>query len=104
MGVVKYNGLADEVEPAFYLAAAQATSWGLSLIIKTEAADPLSLTAAVRSKIRELDPELPIAQISTIEQRLATAVAQPRFRTALIALFAAVSLILACVGIYGVMS
>lgn len=104
IGDVKYNGLADEVQPALYLAAAQAPSWSLSLIIKTETADPLSLTAAVRDEIRKLDPELPIAQVSTLEQRFDAAVAQPRFRTALIALFAAVALILACVGIYGVMS
>ena len=104
IGDVKYNGLADEVQPALYLAAAQAPSWSLSLIVKTETSDPLSLTAAVRDEIRKLDPELPIAQISTLEQRLAGAIAQPKFRTALIALFAVVALILACVGIYGVMS
>ncbi len=104
IGDVKYNGLADEAQPALYLPVAQGPSWSLALIIKTEAADPLSLASAARFEISQLDPELPIAQISTMEQRLATAVAQPRFRTLLIALFAAVALILACVGIYGVMS
>jgi putative ABC transport system permease protein len=104
IGDVKYNGLAERVQPAIYLAAAQAPTPSLSLIVKTEAADPLTLTEAVRGEVSRLDPELPIAQIRTMEERLAGALAQPRFRTLLIALFAAVALILACIGIYGVMS
>ncbi len=104
VGDVKYNGLADEVQPAIYLSTAQAPARGLSLIVKTDAADPLKLTTAVGRVIKSLDPELPIAGISTMEQRLAAATSQPRFRTLLIALFAALALVLACIGIYGVMS
>jgi putative ABC transport system permease protein len=104
VGDVKYNGLADEVQPAIYLTAEQSPIWGMALIVKTDVADPLSLTAAVRREIRKLDPELPVTRIATMEQRLSTAIAQPRFRTSLIALFAAVALVLACVGIYGVIS
>src|SRR6185437_8701366 len=51
-----------------------------------------------------LDPDLPVTNVKTMEQRLSNAVAQPRFRTALIGLFAIVALILACVGVYGVIS
>jgi putative ABC transport system permease protein len=101
---VKYNGLADEVQPALYQPTAQEPSWGMSLILKTEVADPLSLTTAVRTEVRKLDQDLPIAQVSALDQRLATATAQPRFRTMLISLFAAIALVLACVGIYGVIS
>jgi putative ABC transport system permease protein len=101
---VKYNGLADAVQPAVYQPAAQTTSWGMSLLLKTEGGDPLSLTAAVRNEIEKLDRELPIARVSTLDQRLATATAQPRFRTMLIALFAVVALVLAAIGIYGVVS
>ena len=101
---VKYNGLADEVQPALYLAVAQAPSRDLSLIVKTDVADPLNLVASVRSEIWKIDRELPIAQIRTLDDRLAGATAQPRFRTTLIALFAVIALLLACIGIYGVMS
>jgi putative ABC transport system permease protein len=104
VGDVKYNGVADEVQPAIYLSVAQAPDWGPSLIVKTDAADPLSLATPLRSVIKSLDPELPIARMSTMEQRLATATSQPRFRTLLIALFAVLALVLACIGIYGVMS
>ncbi len=101
---VKYNGIAEEVQPALYQPAAQAPSWGMSLIIKTDVADPVRLTSAVRNEVKTLDPELPVAEVSTLEDRIVTAMAQPRFRTTLIALFAAVALILACVGVYGVIS
>ena len=104
VGDVKYNGLADETQPAFYQPLAQAQSSGISLILKTEAADPLGLAAAVRNVVKSADNEVPLALIQTMEQRLAFATAQPRFRTTLMALFAAVALILACVGIYGVIS
>src|SRR5882724_11727017 len=101
---VKYNGVAEGVQPALYQPAAQAPSWEMSLIIKTDVADPLGLTPAVRNEVKRLDPELPVAEVSTLDDCIYSAMAQPRFRTMLIALFAAVALILACVGVYGVIS
>src|SRR5207245_10052013 len=65
---------------------------------------PMSLVAAVRDAIKSLRPELPVSQVGTLESRFATAVAQPRFRTTLIASFAALALVLAVVGTYGVIS
>jgi putative ABC transport system permease protein len=104
VGDAKYNGLADEVQPAFYQPLAQLPSYGVFLTVKTEMADPLSLAGAVRSEIRSLDGELPVSQVGTLEERFATAVAQPRFRTMLIAVFAVLALVLAATGIYGVIS
>lgn len=104
VGDVKYNGMADDVQPAIYQPIEQAPIWGMALILKTDVADPPSLTTAVRNEVSKLDPGLPVTKVSTMEQRVATAMAPPRFRTTLIALFAAVALILACVGIYGVIS
>jgi putative ABC transport system permease protein len=104
VGDVKYNGIAEQVQPALYLPISQAPAWGLALIIKTDVADPTSLTSSIREEISKLDAELPISQIITLQERLDVAVSQPRFRTTLLALFAMVALSLACVGIYGVMS
>ena len=104
VGDVKYNGMADDVQPAIYQPIQQAPIWGFALILKTDVADPLSLTTAVRNEVSKLDPSLPVTKVSTMEQRVATAMAPPRFRTTLIALFAGVALLLACVGIYGVIS
>ncbi len=104
VGDVKYNGLADETQPALYQPLAQAQSPGVALILKTETADPLTLAPAVRNVLKSVDNEVPLWLVATLEQRLALATALPRFRTTLIALFAALALILACIGIYGVIS
>jgi len=104
VGDVKYNGMAEEVQPAIYQPIAQQVTWGIWLSIKSDVSDSLSLTNSIRSQLRNIDPDLPITQVYTMDQRLSVATAQPRFRTSLIALFASVALILACVGIYGVVS
>jgi putative ABC transport system permease protein len=104
VGDVKYEGLEAKTQPAAYQSTVQNTSWGMFLVVKTETSDPMSLVAAIRNEVNALDSELPLSQISTLEQRLSESVAQPRFRTTLIALFAAIALILASVGIYGVIS
>ncbi len=104
VGDAKYNGLADETQPAMYQPLIQATSYSVFLSVKTETANPLSFAAAVRNEIRSLDRELSVTRIRTMEQRFATAVAQPRFGATLVALFAALALILASIGIYGVIS
>jgi putative ABC transport system permease protein len=101
---VKYNGVADPVQPALYRPAAQSPSWGVSLIIKSDIADPATLTTAVRNEVKKLDPQLPVADVSTLDERISVAMAQPRFRTTLITLFAIVALTLACIGVYGVIS
>ncbi len=104
VGDVKYNGLTGETQPALYQPLAQSQSSGIYLSLKTESADPLSLAAAARNVVRSVDSEVPIAQISALEQRMASAMAQLRFQATLIALFAALALVLACIGVYGVIS
>ena len=104
VGDVKYSGLADSMQPAIYEPLTQAHTWDAFLSVRTDAADPMSLITAVRDEIKSLDRELPVSQVGTLENRFATAVAQPRFRTTLIASFAALALVLAVVGTYGVIS
>jgi len=104
VGDVKYNGMAEEVQPAFYQSLTQQPAWGISVILKSDLSDPSSLTNAVRSVLRTLDRELPLMSVYTMDERLSVATSQPRFRTSVIGLFAAVALVLACVGIYGVVS
>ncbi len=66
--------------------------------------DPVALANAVRNAVREMDPDQPISSIRTMEQRVDNSVTQPRFNTLLLAMFAVVALILASIGIYGVMN
>jgi predicted permease len=73
------------------------------LAIRT-AHDPKSLISAVRTGIREIDPSLPVAQVRTMDEVLAGARSRPRFLTALLGLFSATALVLAAVGLYGVIS
>src|SRR5262249_28597140 len=69
VGDVKYNGLADTVQPAFYEPLAQLGSWNAFLTVKTESANPLGLVGAVRDEIKALDSDLPVSQVGTLEDR-----------------------------------
>lgn len=104
VGDAKYRGLESETQPAIYQSSLQNPSWAMFLIVKTEVSDPLSLASAVRNEVTALDRELPVRQVSTMEQRISAALIQPRFRTTLITIFALLALVLSSVGIYGVIS
>ena len=75
----------------------------MSLVVRT-ATDPLALAEAVRSKARALDSAVPVFGVSTAEQALGQTVAQPRFNLILLGSFAVVALLLAAVGIYGILA
>lgn len=66
--------------------------------------DPLSMTGPVTAILSELDPGLPVSNIQSMQQNVAASLSQPRFMTLLLSLFAAVALVLAGIGTYGVMS
>jgi putative ABC transport system permease protein len=75
----------------------------MNVAIRTNS-EPTSITAAVRKEVSAIDPDQPIAAVRTMDSWVDSSVSGPRYRTALLALFALVALVLASTGIYGVMS
>ena len=100
-------GLGVDPQTEMYLPYCQADLvlpvFQLSLVLRT-AADPQLQASALRTALAEIDPNQPLVKVRTMEDNMAATVAQPRFRTWLIAIFAAVALVLAAIGVYGVMS
>ncbi|HMD36746.1 MAG TPA: ABC transporter permease [Vicinamibacterales bacterium] len=103
VGNVPYDGLDAAPEPAFYLPFRQNRSAGMYVVVRTTV-DPQSAAPAVRSAVTALDPELPVTNLKTMDTLMTESVASPKFRTLLVAMFAGVGLLLAAIGIYGVMA
>jgi ABC-type antimicrobial peptide transport system permease subunit len=99
-----------EPSPEVYLSYEQATGRlasaisGMYMIVRSRGVDPLSLVPEIRSIVLAVDPEMPIDDVLTMEQRLSNSVAGPRFYAVLLGLFGALALVLAVSGIYGVVS
>jgi putative ABC transport system permease protein len=100
---VRNQGLASEPTKQVYLPLAQSPTAGMAVVART-GRDPLAFGSTIQQVIWSVDPEQPIYQLSTMDQILARAVFLPRLSTTLLALFALAALLLAGLGIYGVLS
>jgi putative ABC transport system permease protein len=103
IGDVKQLGLDSAAKPEVYFPYLQAPSPSMSIVVRTSS-DPLSLAASVKRQIQTLDRDLPIDDAKTMQQLLAESNSGRRFNMLLLTVFALVALVLAIVGIYGVMS
>ncbi len=106
VGVVRdERGIALEKEPplSVYYPIEQLTIRTRFFVART-AADPMQTTQAITKVVQSLDPELPVYDVSTMEERLQNSLSQRRFAMLLLGVFALVALVLAAIGIYGVMS
>jgi putative ABC transport system permease protein len=103
---IKHISLREETTPEMYVMYTQ-KPWpamlNLHIALRTKA-DPAALTATVRETIHSLDPELPLARIATLTTLVDDSLKQPRFAMFLMASFGALALLLASVGMYGVIS
>jgi putative ABC transport system permease protein len=100
---VRQSGLAGDVRPEVYSPELEDVGGELSFAIRV-AGDPAGLVSAVRAAVAEVEPNQPLHNVMTMEQRLANTTTSRRLNTGLLGSFAAVALLLALVGIYGVMS
>jgi putative ABC transport system permease protein len=106
IGVVadhKHLGLDAEVEPMAYWPHPELVYSGMTLMIRTNT-DASAVAPAARNVIDDLDPLQPIGEVNTMEKLLSTSVARARFSASLLTVFSLVALVMAAVGIYGVMS
>jgi putative ABC transport system permease protein len=103
VGDMRHRGLDLDPKPEYYFAHNQNPYRAMILAVRSTQ-DPRSLTSAIRREISRLDPDLPAANVRTLEQVAADSIAPRRLSVILIGVFATVALVLASVGIYGVMS
>jgi len=103
VGDTKHMNLDAELQPIAYWPHSELVYNSLSFVIRTKG-DAAAVASAAREVIRKLDPEQPVADVTTMENLIGKSVARARFNTLLLAVFACVALLLAGVGIYGVMA
>jgi len=106
VGVVadmKHRGLSAEVRPQVYTPLAQDPFNEFFVVLKTTG-DPREFIAAARTAVLTLNREQPIAEIQTLQERVSLSIARERFNSLLLTLFSCLALVLAAVGLYGVMS
>jgi predicted permease len=100
---IKYTGLREAVPPTVYLPATQMVEGTANYYVRA-AADPTAIGAAIRAAVRQIDPTLPVIDLRTEEEQVGRLTAQESLFARLSGFFGVVTLILACVGLYGLMS
>jgi putative ABC transport system permease protein len=100
---VKHQRLDREAKPEVYFPFQQYPQNFLSLVVRTTQ-DPSGMTSAIRSQVLALDPDQPVFDIKTMDERLSKSVSQSRFIMLLLAAFSGLALALSAVGVYGVMA
>jgi putative ABC transport system permease protein len=103
VGHVRHKDLEGESRVQYYVPLMQRPNSGIFLAVRT-AGDPESLSPSVRGVVREMDKDLPVYKVTTMRQLVSDSMAQRRFSMLMFGIFAAVALVLASVGLYGVLA
>jgi len=104
VGAVQHEAFEERPRPYVYLPYQQRSYMFTSLAVKTDLGDPLAIVPSLRAVLRGLDENLPMANVSTLEEAYLDAIAPQRFSLLLMGVIAALALFLTQVGIFGVMS
>jgi putative ABC transport system permease protein len=100
---IKGSSLDAEIRPAVYVPHAQIPSRILTFVARSQS-DPLSLATSVTRVVHAMDSEVPVSDVQTLEHFVGSTIARPRAISLLVGVFALVALVLAAVGVYGVMA
>jgi putative ABC transport system permease protein len=100
---VKQKGLTREITPHVYEPFSQAPDRFMTLLVRSSH-DAAALVPTIRGKVFELDPELPLQRVSTLDTVISNSIRQQRFASVVLSVFAVVALLLALAGLYGVIS
>ncbi len=103
VGDIKHRNLWQPPDPESYVPYEQNPIGAMDIVVRSEA-DPMTLLPAMRAQVRAIDSELPIYKAQRMEEYVAASVAQRRFTSLLCSIFAGAGLLLAVVGLFGVMS
>jgi len=103
VGDVRDVALGRDPGPMMYVPFAQAPFWAANVVVRS-ALSPSSVATAIRQEVRKMDKELPVTDVAMMPDIIEASLSQPRFRTFLLGLFAAMALVLAATGIFGVIS
>jgi putative ABC transport system permease protein len=103
VGDVKERGLAEEKPPELYVPYAQVPIQTMDVVLRTQVS-PRALVPAVEKIVHEIDPELPVARVATLDEVVSRSISEPRFYMVLLGAFAAMAVFLAALGIFGVLS
>jgi putative ABC transport system permease protein len=103
VGSVKRKGITTETEAQFYLPLKQAIILTPALVVRTSG-DPMAMLGPIRDQVGQMDSNVPLYRVSTLEDYVALSAAQPRFQTVLVTFFAAMALLLSAIGLYAVLA
>ena len=103
VSAVRHQRVQEETRPSVYLPHQKIAAGGMSLVARTSA-NPHDFIGAVRREVAQLDPDLPVSEVATMEEVVAESIWQPRLYAMLFVVFAGGALLLALIGIYGVMA
>ena len=103
LGDVRNSSLGADVSPEIYLPFSQLPWASMNLVVRTEG-DPRAFVSAVRASVLAVDKDQPVTAVRSMEEVLETAASEPRFATSLFGVLSGIALVLAIVGIYGVIA